>query len=497
MNVTWLPRVLVSMCCFTCAGADYAESPPTPVDYVTRIEPLERPTRQDGLSADLLIQDMHTRRPFRATPTTGTYTWSVQPLRENDPHTRTFLSKQHRPLFERVQNRHPHALVIDSGTVNLQTLADTTPPELIDIAANGDLVLSIPLVVRAAAVLLVTNTTLKLNQSAGAFIVNGGGLYVDDATIIATQTADTNSAVSLFHKASEFRPFIVSWGGSTTQITRSRISHLGFQNDKAYGVTISDFHKSTDRTLAPVAWIEDTVFEGMYFGVYTYDAGTTVVHRNRFMDCIVYGIDPHDRSTDLWIVDNEVTGTQQKHGIILSREVDDAHLIRNRSHHNAGAGIMLDRSSVRALLLENQTDNNGTDGVAVYESGHARIINHTARGNAKHGIYVRNSADVLIVDSRMSDNGRYGLAGASLDLKRATQLDRYEPRHSLGVYNTTFNANRSGMISTISADRVALHRLHFPHQKLRLGGDLAAVAQTVARSITTRRDVVTIIEPNR
>ena len=425
------------------------------------------------------------------------FRYSIRPFRPDDPLTRTFLSAGHRPYLAQAQGRHPHALFVDSGVVRLRELAGVAS-EAIAVLGDGRFVLSLPLVVQPAATLIVDGSEVLLDQQAGAFLVNGGRLLANDAVFAGVATR-SGEHPAVYRSRGAFRPFIVAWGRSVTRVANSRFAHLGFQQSKAYGLTISDFHhyRKGDRRVRPTAWLQNNDFEDLYFGVYTFEAGHTVIYGNRFRNCIVYGIDPHDRSMDLWIVENRVTGTLEKHGIILSREVDAARVIGNDSSGNAGAGIMLDRSSRSVLLARNRTQRNGSDGLAVYESDAAHVVDHVSADNAKHGIYVRNSSDVVVVSTSLVNNGRFGIAGASVDLDRKSDRDPYRRQHSFRVIDSRFDGNRSGMISSKGATRVGLFRIHYANQKLRLGGDLAGVAASVGRTISTERRLMTLIEPVR
>ncbi len=51
---------------------------------------------------------------------------------------------------------------------------------------------------------------------------------------------------------------------------------------------------------------------------------TLAVVGNEFRDSVIYGIDPHDRSRHLNMSLNATYGTHKKHGIIISREVNDS-----------------------------------------------------------------------------------------------------------------------------------------------------------------------------
>jgi poly(beta-D-mannuronate) C5 epimerase len=119
----------------------------------------------------------------------------------------------------------------------------------------------------------------------------------------------------------------------------------------------------------PTGWLLNSQFVDNLYGFYCYEADDVVILGNTYRDNIVYGIDPHDRSRRLIIAHNDVFGTHKKHGIILSREVNDSWIIYNRTYNNQLSGIVLDRASVNNLLAYNETYKNRSDGMTLYESG--------------------------------------------------------------------------------------------------------------------------------
>ncbi|MFD2980383.1 NosD domain-containing protein, partial [Klebsiella pneumoniae] len=85
-----------------------------------------------------------------------------------------------------------------------------------------------------------------------------------------------------------------------------------------------------------------------------YETQDFVVKDSTYRDNIVYGIDPHDRSHRLIIAGNTVYGTKKKHGIIVSREVNDSWIINNKSFDNKLSGVVIDRNSVNNLIAYNE-----------------------------------------------------------------------------------------------------------------------------------------------
>src|SRR5690606_24220501 len=136
----------------------------------------------------------------------------------------------------------------------------------------------------------------------------------------------------------------------------STVASLGYAASKSYGVSLSQYSPSLVRAMDrdnPTGWLIDSVFEDNWYGFYCYEADDVAIVGNIYRNNIVYGIDPHDRSHRLVMAESEAYGTVQTHGIIVSREVNESWIFRNRSHHNGLSGIVIDRSSVRNVVADN------------------------------------------------------------------------------------------------------------------------------------------------
>ena len=163
----------------------------------------------------------------------------------------------------------------------------------------------------------------------------------------------------------------------------------------------------------------------MYYGFYSYEARDVALVDNRYIDSIVYGIDPHDRSTRLIIARNTSRGTIERHGIIGSRGISQSCIFENVAYDNAGSGIMLDRQCKRNLISDNKVFQNG-QGIAVYESPDNVISDNLIAFNTRSGIRIRNSVDIRILRNTVVGNEDYALE------VYAKQLDDHEKRVSRG-----------------------------------------------------------------
>ena len=370
-------------------------------------------------------------------------------------------------MAEWVVRQHgiPQAIFIDDGYMNLKDLAKKLPKQYFNETSPGVFLAKLPIVVGRHGILEIDKQTqeLRLSQEAGSFLVNDGQLFVRDTKITGWREKDNGPAT--FNSPKEFRPFLLSWGGTETYIANSKIASFGYANSKSYGVSISQYTPNMAKVLKrpePTGWIVGSEFSDMWYGFYCYETRDFVVKGNTYKDNIVYGIDPHDRSHGLIIADNTVYGTKKKHGIIISREVNDSFIFNNRSYDNKLSGLVIDRNSVNNLIAYNEIYKNHTDGITLYESADNLIYGNKVISNQRHGIRIRNSVNIRLYENLSMANGLTGVYGHIKDLSdtdRDIKLDPFDAQVSLIVVGGELAGNGSGPLSIDSPLSVELYRV--------------------------------------
>jgi mannuronan 5-epimerase len=395
------------------------------------------------------------------------------------------------------------AVMVEDGFVDFAQLTDSLPKDVLEQTAPGIYVLRLPLLVRHGATLLISARVkqLRLSQDRGALLASEGNLFIIGSEVVGWN--EQRAAPAMFKDKHEFRPFIIGWGGSRTYIAKSRIAHLGYAATKSFGLSLSQYSTETVQRAVwprPTGWVVDSQVEDLWYGFYTWEADDVVLRGNTFRNNIKYGIDPHDRSRRLIIAENDVSGTREKHGIIISREVNQSWIINNKSHENKLSGIVLDRQCRDTIIAHNITARNGSDGIVISESSHNLVWSNLAVGNQHHGIRLRNSANVRIQDSSAVANGLAGIYGVARDLSgtdRDLHEDPYEKTLSMAVVGGQLSANGSGPINVDEPARIQLYGidLRTPQRELgyRLGGALLAF-QVDVLDILLRRKQVTVLE---
>ena len=370
-------------------------------------------------------------------------------------------------MAEWVVRQHgiPQAIFVDDGYMNLKDLLGKVPKQYLSETSPGVFLAKLPIVVGRKGILEIDKKTqeLRLSQQAGSFLINDGQLFVRDTRI--TGWNEKANGPATFQSPKEFRPFLLAWGGTQTYIANSKMASFGYANSKSYGVSISQYTPNMAKVLKraePTGWIIDSEFSDMWYGFYCYETTGFVIKGNTYKDNIVYGIDPHDRSHGLIIADNTVYGTKKKHGIIISREVNDSFIFNNRSYDNKLSGLVIDRNSVNNLIADNEIYRNHTDGITLYESGDNLLWGNKVIANRRHGIRIRNSVNIRLYENSAMANGLTGVYGHIKDLTdtdRDIALDPFDAKVSLIVVGGELAGNGSGPLSIDSPLSIELYRV--------------------------------------
>ncbi len=400
-------------------------------------------------------------------------------------------------LFEAQGSVVPAILMVDSGVHTLTDLMQTAT-EIGDkaIVAEGDAFrISIPIFVRPGATLVLSGLEAReyrLDTNSGAFIMNSGRLIISDTSLLAYDYAKGVPDYRTSEQQQSFRPFVTSWSGSQTEIANAELKNLGYFGGRSYGFTmVSDpayVRDKTSNTQRPTGTIVDSTFENLLYGFYSYEAEDVVIVGNEYRDNITYGLDPHDRSHRLVMAYNTAYGSIEKHGGIISREVDDSLIVGNIAFANKGAGLMIERDSIGNIIYANTSFGNGGDGIAIYESPCNLVDSNHSFANGNAGVKVRNSWNVLVRSNRLTSNKGAGLEAAIADVsgvnterERNLTSDPFFTYVELDARHNEVSGNRAG-VAAKGASRITLEANTFHSQSPNtFSGDLKAYRAQLLR----------------
>lgn len=375
-------------------------------------------------------------------------------------------------IFAKKQKQLPQGVIIQDGAITLQELSDLLPNTLIR-KDSGAILARLPIIIETGAALhLEPKDNLQLSAERGVFLHNNGILVIDSANVEGWLES-TNSRSLYSGDDKQFRPFILSYGGSQSYFISSSFHALGYKSGGSYGLSLKGaapeyLASITEQERAkigmpPTGYIVDSEFRDIYYGFYCFEAKDVVIASNRYYDNIVYGIDPHDFSTNLLIAANTVIGTKVRHGIIVSRHVNDSFIINNVTHGNNRTGIMVDRESKNNIVAFNEVYNNKGDGITIYESSDNLIYGNRVYNNLEHGVRVRNSIGIQIFQNIVLNNQGAGVYFHTRDLSYQTyrdlNLDPYTMDSSGAVIGGLIAYNRNGAIFSEGASTLVLGQL--------------------------------------
>lgn len=367
--------------------------------------------------------------------------------------------------FDAQKTPFPVFLSLDQGVFDLPAIArhlEATGQSRYLVREGRRYTLNLPLSIGPNAVLVVSGADveeLRLNRNSGTYIVNAGHLIVYDTRITGWDTALGAPAPLDYQSRSGFRPFIVGWSGSVTDIARSIVTHLGFSGAKAYGLTYSSGPDILLKNQAiglrrPTGRVVDNSFQQMLYGFYSYEADDLAIVGNEYRDNVVYAIDPHDRSERLLIGHNTAYDTAVKHGIIVSRTVGRSWILGNLSFDNRGSGVMLDRASSGNLVYANTAFGNRQDGITLFESPCNILAANLLLRNGRDGIKSRNSWDIGVFGNRVAENRGVAVSSYVADLAAASQghvrdleQDPYTKFADIALIDNAFRDNRGGGVN--------------------------------------------------
>lgn len=402
---------------------------------------------------------------------------------------------------EAAQNtRYPLYIHLEAGVHDLprvhQHLRKLGFPDALTRSGNV-FQLNLPLLVAPGATLALTKADvdeLRLQRESGTFIVNGGTLQFVDVDVVGWDSQRGRPAELALDQRDRFRPFIISWGGSRMDATRTHFSNLGFESSKAYGFSYSQGNTRVLRTRPgslprPTGTLVNNSFEDLYFGFFSYEADDVLIVGNEYRNNVVYGIDPHDYSQRLLIALNSAYGSKQKHGIIGSRSVDNSWYVGNLSFGNRGTGLMLDRMARANLIYGNRIWDNRGDGIAVFESPCNLLIANDVKSPGGDGIKVRNSWDIGIFANRIESRKKTGVNIYMADpdpgeghAPRNVSKDPFSYFAAAAIARNTIVAQGSSGIEALGAGAALIGPNDFVGgRKKLLTGDFASEQQAILK----------------
>ena len=364
--------------------------------------------------------------------------------------------------------------------------------------------LRLPLLVMPDATFIISGSdveSLRLSDTFGGFLVVAGDIQIAD-TIVESWDEETNArAYRTYEQKKQFRPFLTVWTGGRIDMVGTTMFGLGYLGGKSYGLAMSAGPATITKNRpmwedSPTGRIIDNSFRNMFYAYYAYEAVDVDINGNELVDNIVYGLDPHDRAQRLMMAFNTAYDTHEKHGLIISREVDNSWMIGNISFENAGSGYMLDRDSIQSLIYANIGFQNEQDGISFFESSCNYIAANWLFDNQRDGIKIRNSWNIAVLGNIIHGNGAAGIDVYSgwLDPEGAHRtrdfdLDPYFSFAAVEILDNQMGGNRAG-IKFQGVNSALIGRNDMSDQSPRLfAGDLQSIGGSLMTTLANGETV--------
>lgn len=247
----------------------------------------------------------------RRAPPAGRASVSLQPMFSSQAGSWPFEPFVNNGLFRAIagyQAHHPQAVVLRGGSITLAQLHDALrDPRVLRPYKDGYL-LSYPLMIGADAGLLLEGAHLYLYSFSGTALINQGWLGLERSTlesVAGDKPGNTDRA---------WRPFVVAWAGSHTQVIGSTLRRLGYNANLSRGLSTALSTQQPIGTRPATLLIESSQFSELSSAVELQHSQATIAG-SRFEGSQQYAIDARD--SQLHLHHNQVRGIDNNSGVRL------------------------------------------------------------------------------------------------------------------------------------------------------------------------------------
>ena len=245
--------------------------------------------------------------------------------------------------------------------------------------------------------------TIEIVPNAFLLAQHGSVLKLVDVTV-----KGIDSQGRLQSHAVTGRGFIDARSGAVLQLEHDTFIDLGYLGDQTYGITI-DGGSGT-------SYVDHCSVTGDFFGVYLGRVNGAKVTNSRFVNSVIYGIDPHTYDTKLTIANNTVIGSGV-HGIVVADHVTHSLISRNHVLNSRDHGIVLFQFADNNTISDNQII--GTfDGIVITDSSRNRIVGNQIGPSARFGVRIGGISSQNVLQRNVISHaivGAYIYQGASLN----------------------------------------------------------------------------------
>ncbi|MEI2829895.1 right-handed parallel beta-helix repeat-containing protein [Pseudomonas mosselii] len=419
------------------------------------------------------------RRP----PPAGRASVSLQPMFSSQAGSWPFEPFVNNGLFRAIagyQAHHPQAVVLRGGSISLAQLHDALhDPRVLKRYKDGYL-LSYPLMIGADAGLRLEGTRLYLYSFSGTALINQGWLGLNQSTlesVAGDKPGNTDRA---------WRPFVVAWAGSHTEVIGSTLKRLGYNANLSRGLSTALSTQQAASTRPATLLVEASHFSELSSAVELQHSQATIID-SRFEGSQQYAIDTRDSQLNLR--GNQLRGVDNNSGVRL-------------------------RGQTRALIENNLILGAAKAAIEISDQHGTVLLAGNRIGDSRgHGIQLRNLAPTAEAPLLIDDNLLASSQGSAVDASEVTGLTLVgnrignTPEYAISLRNATpqpgplvISGNRLGQVGKAvvrveGVREVELGGNRFDGKALLqnlLAGDLLALQGPVLEAMLVQEQMVRV-----
>ncbi|MDZ3992797.1 right-handed parallel beta-helix repeat-containing protein [Pseudomonas sp. Teo4] len=340
---------------------------------------------------------------------------SLQPMFSSQAGSWPFEPFVNNGLFRAIagyQSRHPQVVTLRSGSITLAQLHDAlNDPRVLKRYKDGYL-LSYPLLIGPDAGLVLEGTSLYLSSFSGTALINQGWLGLNQSNLesmAGDQPGNTDRA---------WRPFVVAWAGSHTQVLHSTLKRLGYNANLSRGLTTALSPQQAASTRRATVVIKDSQFSDMSSAVELQHSQATITG-SQFEQSQQYAIDVRDSQLNLQ--GNQVRGVDNNSGLRL-RGQTQARVEGNLILGTAKAAIEVSEQQGPVLLAGNRMGDSRGNGIqlrnlAPTATAPLVIDDNLLASSQGTAVDASEVSGVALLDNRIGNTPEYAIS-----LRNATPL---------------------------------------------------------------------------
>ncbi|UQY36207.1 right-handed parallel beta-helix repeat-containing protein [Pseudomonas fulva] len=378
------------------------------------------------------------------------------------------------------QPSHPQVITISGGAIPLEQLHQRLGDVRIIKPYKDGYLLSYPLMIAPGGGLLVHDTKLYLYTPSGTALINQGTLSIRNATVQSISEGDSADTDR------PFRPFIMAWAGSRTEVSGALLSRLGYNAHLSRGLSSA---RSAAQTSAPPAQvlIHDSRVEALSSVELQYAQAS--IERSEFTNLQQYGIDLQD--TRLNLAHNRISEVRNQSGIRV-RGASSGLIAQNSVLKTTKAGIEISDQQGDLALTDNQIGASQGNGVLLRNVGGngastLLLAGNLIGNNDASGIYADNLQRGYLIDNRIQGSPDYAIS----------TLNPRDQRSELVIIGNTLGRIGNALIRTEGLQSLTLGNNDYqlgPITQSVLAGDLLPL-QSLLLDATYKRGCLIQVQP--